>query len=114
MLFFKTKYIYFIPLRALREFDYDEVRKMMDFLVGLRRSPAEHLDPELKVILERLGLSEITRIMAQVLPSCSDLLPKCFWHGKLQNCSKIFQLRKTNDGFCCTFNALRLSENIDL
>jgi acid-sensing ion channel, other len=44
-------------------------------------------------------------------PTCTDLLLKCKWAGKSVDCSKIFEERLTNEGFCCTFNYVKLTEN---
>ena len=34
----------------------------------------------------------------------------CMWKGKKMNCSDIFTIRKTDNGFCCSFNSLKTSE----
>ncbi len=70
---------------------------------------------------------------AQVMPDCNSFILQCWWQGRLSDCSELFQVRsdsdtltcsytlrlflqvrKTNDGFCCSFNALKQSENVDL
>lgn len=43
-------------------------------------------------------------------PSCSDLIIKCIWAGEIVNCTEIILTRRTNEGFCCTFNYVRPSE----
>ena len=48
------------------------------------------------------------------MPNCSDLMLKCWWQGSVVSCSEIFEIRQTDEGFCCSFNTLRQSENIDL
>ena len=40
------------------------------------------------------------------MPSCSEFLRKCWWRGEERNCSDLFDVRKTDDGFCCSFNTL--------
>ena len=42
--------------------------------------------------------------------SCEDMFLMCLWKGRQVNCSEIFHIRKTDNGFCCSFNALNLSE----
>ena len=32
------------------------------------------------------------------------------WHGEFRNCSEMFKVTKTDDGFCCSFNTVSLSE----
>jgi hypothetical protein len=34
----------------------------------------------------------------------------CRWHGEFRNCSEMFKVTKTDDGFCCSFNTVSLSE----
>ena len=34
----------------------------------------------------------------------------CRWHGEFRNCSEMFKPTKTDDGFCCSFNTVSLSE----
>ncbi|XP_078047572.1 sodium channel protein Nach-like [Augochlora pura] len=46
----------------------------------------------------------ITAIMKYLTPECSSLLITCVFHGNRRNCSDIFSVRRTQDGFCCTFN----------
>ncbi|KYN16497.1 Sodium channel protein Nach [Trachymyrmex cornetzi] len=45
-------------------------------------------------------------------PQCSMILLKCKLHGKFTNCSTLFKFRKTPDGYCCTFNYVRESDDI--
>lgn len=40
----------------------------------------------------------------QLTPQCSSMLSKCRFHDEERNCSELFAFRKTQDGFCCTFN----------
>ena len=40
----------------------------------------------------------------QLTPQCSSMLLKCRFHDREWNCSELFTFRKTQDGFCCTFN----------
>ena len=39
---------------------------------------------------------------------------KCWWRGEEKNCSDLFDVRKTDDGFCCSFNTLDQSQNLDI
>ena len=42
--------------------------------------------------------------------SCEDMILMCIWKGKAINCSEIFEIRQTDNGFCCSFNSLKISE----
>ena len=42
--------------------------------------------------------------------NCEDMFLLCIWIGKQLNCSEIFHIRKTDNGFCCSFNTLKTSE----
>ncbi|XP_015432820.1 PREDICTED: sodium channel protein Nach-like [Dufourea novaeangliae] len=50
------------------------------------------------------GYYDITAIMKRLTPDCTKLLQRCLFHNEERTCSEIFQFRKTQDGFCCTFN----------
>ena len=34
----------------------------------------------------------------------------CRWQGEFRNCSKMFKVKKTDDGYCCSFNTFDVSE----
>lgn len=40
----------------------------------------------------------------QLMQPCDLLLVRCGWLGQLYNCSKIFKIVKSKEGFCCGFN----------
>ena len=42
--------------------------------------------------------------------TCDDMLLMCLWKGKPIDCSEIFSIHKTDDGFCCSFNALKITD----
>lgn len=46
----------------------------------------------------------------QLSPKCRSMLRKCSWEGKDQACDDIFLLRKTQNGYCCTFNYARRND----
>ncbi|XP_033179584.1 sodium channel protein Nach-like [Bombus impatiens] len=50
------------------------------------------------------GYYSITDIMKRLTPQCSSMLSKCRFHDEERNYSELFAFRKTQDGFCCTFN----------
>ena len=53
-------------------------------------------------------------IVLKVMPSCSEFLLKCWWRGKVKKCKDLFEVRKTDEGFCCSFNTLEQSQNLDI
>ncbi|XP_076279922.1 sodium channel protein Nach-like [Lasioglossum baleicum] len=57
---------------------------------------------------------DITKIMMRLTPPCSVLLTKCRFHDQDRNCSEMFTSRKTQDGFCCTFNYATIRDDISL
>ncbi|XP_076751975.1 sodium channel protein Nach [Xylocopa sonorina] len=50
------------------------------------------------------GFYNITDVMKRLTPQCSSILTKCRFHDEERNCTELFAFRKTQDGFCCTFN----------
>ncbi|XP_018358709.1 PREDICTED: sodium channel protein Nach-like [Trachymyrmex cornetzi] len=58
------------------------------------------------------GSYDVAQIMKTLTPQCSTMLLKCILHGINRNCSELFEFRKTQDGYCCTFNYVRESDDI--
>ena len=78
-----------------------------------------------KVFDDRKG--DIAKLMGIVAPSCQRMLLVCRyytlqkvtdlifimnfrWQGDYRNCSKMFKVKKTDDGYCCAFNTFEVSE----
>ncbi|RZB39681.1 sodium channel protein Nach-like, partial [Asbolus verrucosus] len=70
-------------------------------------------------ILDSLRLN-IKSLMKTLTTPCEELLEMCYWKGTKVNCSKIFFLRLTYEGYCCTFNYFKnisdwsMSQDADL
>ncbi|XP_003493499.1 sodium channel protein Nach-like [Bombus impatiens] len=47
---------------------------------------------------------DITDIMERLTPQCSSMLLNCYFRNQRMNCSDIFSVGKTKNGFCCIFN----------
>ncbi|XP_076649232.1 pickpocket protein 19-like [Halictus rubicundus] len=65
--------------------------------------------------LRRLdGLTElnVTDVLLRVVPSCSQLLVHCWWRNSFRDCCEIFELQKTEYGFCYSFNS-QLAETVN-
>jgi len=46
----------------------------------------------------------------EVLQQCNEMIFMCIWQAEiLPNCSSYFHIQKTDDGYCCTFNAEKIS-----
>ena len=50
----------------------------------------------------------------QITPSCSRMFLYCKWQGKRVDCDKVVTQRKTDSGFCCSFNTIDMAESYDL
>lgn len=49
--------------------------------------------------------------MRQLTPQCEEILLQCTWEGVERQCDELFELRATQEGFCCTFNYVRSDAN---
>ncbi|CAK9800136.1 Sodium channel protein Nach [Anthophora plagiata] len=47
---------------------------------------------------------DITDLMERLTPQCTDTLLQCYFDNTQKNCTDIFSVGKTQNGFCCTFN----------
>ena len=50
------------------------------------------------------------KLFFQVMHACNDMLLMCIWKGEEVDCNEMFSIQKTDNGFCCSFNALNPSE----
>ena len=83
----------------------------------------------------KVGFSEMIRAMQTVTPSCGDMMNSCRWNGRQVACKDIFDVRyyvsdqkmlrkwmvkltfpfrRTDSGFCCSFNTLNPAQSFDL
>ena len=42
--------------------------------------------------------------------TCEDMILYCLWKGLVRNCRRIFEVRYTDDGLCCSFNTIPLED----
>ncbi|OXU20265.1 hypothetical protein TSAR_015195 [Trichomalopsis sarcophagae] len=92
-----------------------EIRDMLKYLGHLYVFDVDEGEIEeaqfLHAILSRAyGDYSIDSLMMQLTPKCRSILRYCSWEGKDRVCDNMFFLRKTQDGFCCTFNYARRSD----
>lgn len=50
---------------------------------------------------------DVQLTMKKLMYSCSKLLFRCRWEGKITDCKEIFSSSETYQGFCCAFNVLK-------
>ncbi|XP_075978137.1 sodium channel protein Nach-like [Anticarsia gemmatalis] len=55
-----------------------------------------------------LGEYDVHELMRSLTPRCEDLLVRCVWNTEPKKCLDLFDFRLTMNGYCCTFNYLRL------
>ncbi|XP_050528842.1 sodium channel protein Nach-like [Daktulosphaira vitifoliae] len=54
---------------------------------------------------------QIINIMKLLMPSISDVFFKCYWRGANINCTDLFRLQRTEEGFCYSFNSKTAERN---
>ena len=99
---------------VLSEASFEELQELFEVVVNFK--DPEKLDKlaDLNDLSSKLSADQVAEALLQVMPNCTDFIKECHWQGSKEDCSSIFELRKTDDGFCCSFNALRQSEIVDL
>ncbi|XP_063980457.1 sodium channel protein Nach-like isoform X2 [Diachasmimorpha longicaudata] len=55
---------------------------------------------------------DITEIIESLTPKCADIMLACTYRSIFTNCSELLAFRKTQNGFCCTFNYAREPDDI--
>ncbi|XP_026674848.1 sodium channel protein Nach-like [Ceratina calcarata] len=66
------------------------------------QTPKQRIDQLLAILYG--AAFNITDVMKRLTPDCASMLSKCRFHDEERNCTEVFTFRKTQDGFCCTFN----------
>ncbi|XP_021939067.1 pickpocket protein 19-like isoform X2 [Zootermopsis nevadensis] len=55
---------------------------------------------------ERLAGLNVTFLMMEVMSSCEELfVEKCWWRNMFYDCCSLFEMQKTEYGFCYSFNS---------
>ncbi|KAG7211567.1 hypothetical protein KM043_010824 [Ampulex compressa] len=88
--------------------DVATVQTFREILVKLSMLSFGDFD-ELSFLKERnidgLARLNVTEILLDVIPSCEDLFSACWWRNANRNCCDIFEVQKTEYGFCYAFNS---------
>lgn len=45
---------------------------------------------------------------------CNDMILACKWQGQTVPCTELFQVRRTDNGFCCSFNTINIDEQLQV
>ena len=93
---------------------FEDLKSLFDAFLNFKKADGQDKLESLQDISGVISSQQISDAMLEVMPNCSDIIQECWWQGQSDDCNSIFELRKTDDGFCCSFNALRQSETIDL
>jgi hypothetical protein len=46
-------------------------------------------------------------LLFQLMPKCEEYVVACYWLGQSRKCADLLQFKRTNQGYCCTFNYVR-------
>ena len=118
-----NKILIFFHIRwkeALRETSgsFEQLQELFEIVVKFKNPEVKPRLQKLNKISSKLSQllssDQIADALIEVMPNCSDFIQECWWQGNKEDCNSVFELRKTDEGFCCSFNALRQSETIDL
>ena len=99
---------------ALKEASFEELQELFEVVVNFKDPQMFESLNNLNELSDTLTADQVAAALLQVMPNCTDFIKECWWQGIPEDCRSIFELRKTDDGFCCSFNALRQSEIVDL
>ncbi len=54
--------------------------------------------------------SNLTTTMRKVSNNCGYMLLACTWQGRTVDCKNFFETSKSDVGFCCSFNTVKLAQ----
>lgn len=85
-------------LGRLIDFDNDNNEEFVKFQDFLDYIDVDH---------QTNGNYDVMSTMEMLAPLCNEILISCEWSGIKYNCSDLFELRRTAEGYCCSFNYIR-------
>lgn len=47
----------------------------------------------------------MTEVLYETMPRCDELMSNCWWRNSDRNCCEIFEVQRTEYGFCYSFNS---------
>ena len=50
--------------------------------------------------------ADLPKLMYKVMQQCRTMIVMCWWQGTKKPCMELFKVRRTDHGFCCSFNAV--------
>lgn len=54
---------------------------------------------------------DIDSLVKDLAPKCGDMIVRCMWKGTQTRCDTLFQVIKTAEGYCCSFNYYGMLKN---
>ncbi|XP_015594704.1 sodium channel protein Nach [Cephus cinctus] len=104
-----------IPSTRAMNLTRNDIMKMLPVLGRLYQFDIEPQEEKISRKLHHLlqaayKIYDVNLIMSKLAPKCRNIMTHCFWSGKEQFYEDIIFLRKTQDGYCCTFNYVRVTD----
>ncbi|TRY77170.1 hypothetical protein TCAL_06883, partial [Tigriopus californicus] len=103
------------PWSKLDKYSLDQVLpkvlKKYLFLPGMD-SNFEDVEADMKSFVDQYH-QYIPQLLRSSIYSCQSLFQNCKWQGIATLCSDLFEMRKTDLGYCCSFNTVRQAEQFD-
>ncbi|KAL6256269.1 hypothetical protein P5V15_012385 [Pogonomyrmex californicus] len=84
---------------------FDTFREILGKLSVMSFGDFDDLDFLKNRSLHSLADINVTYVLREVMPRCDQLLSECWWRNETRDCCEIFQVQKTEYGFCYSFNS---------
>ncbi|XP_025073796.1 uncharacterized protein LOC105426075 [Pogonomyrmex barbatus] len=84
---------------------FDTFREILGKLSVMSFGDFDDLDFLKNRSLHSLADIDVTYVLREVMPRCDQLLSECWWRNETRDCCEIFQVQKTEYGFCYSFNS---------
>ncbi|EDW33593.1 GL11823 [Drosophila persimilis] len=93
-------------LRLPEGADVARIQRQLHIFYGFMLDDERFADQDIEQMESVLTLNNLTleQFVEHLRWDCREILYRCRYHGKIINCSELFQLSKTFFGNCCSFN----------
>ncbi len=82
---------------------------------GNGSGPETGLNDDVKKIIND-HKDKLPFLLQQVMHTCQSMIVACSWQGKMFNSTqcvpKLLDVRRTDAGYCCSFNTLKTAEQL--
>ncbi len=81
------------------------------FFAEFEEDDFKNMTTDEKLIVETYK-RQMSTVLSRVMHKCGVMFKYCSWQGIEVKCTDLFKMRPTDNGYCCSFNALKQADQL--